>query len=252
MDKDDNRIPLKEENIPALLAKHHDKIDRAVANDPDTQKRRLELFEHDPQKIAAHYPELQQRSEELREQNLAIQKTSATVGWATFAATAAGTAYAISKKKLGESKLIQSIVMSVSSVIAGLGANFITDRLLGKRVREESADLAIASRKAYERELAVYMEDTENRVNDRLAEERRKAGIAPVTVVQDNKWADERIKTTLAEAAARAQGDGNGEKWANDELKKAATEHAAQPAASHTASVAAGRASSDTHQPSPL
>lgn len=156
-------IPLKEENIPALIEKHAKKIDSAVGNDSDTQQARLKLFDHDPQAMQAHYPELQKKSQELKERNDVLQKSAATAGWAAFAATALATGYAVFKKKAIENKLIGAIAVTFTSITAGFAANYATDRLLGKRIREESADVAKASRLAYERELGVYMEDTANK-----------------------------------------------------------------------------------------
>lgn len=157
-------IPLREENIPAMLERHSGKIDSAIGKDSDTQQTRLKLFDHDPKAMQAHYPELQQKSQELRERHDALQKSAATAGWVAFAATAAATGYATFKKKAIKSPLIAGIATLFSSITAGFAANYATDRLLGKRIREESADVAEASRKAYERELAVYMEDTANKL----------------------------------------------------------------------------------------
>lgn len=156
-------IPLKEENIPALIEKHAKKIDSAIGNDSDTQQARLKLFDHDPQTIQAHYPELQKKSQELQERNDALQKSAAMAGWAAFAATALATGYAAVKKKISPNNMIQGIVVALTSITAGFAANYAADRLLGKRIREESADVAKASRLAYERELGVYMEDTANK-----------------------------------------------------------------------------------------
>jgi hypothetical protein len=157
-------IPLTEENIPALMQKHSEKIDSAVGNDSDKQQQRLKLFDHDPKAIEAHYPELQKKSQELQERSAAVQKSASTAGWVAFAATAIATGYAAVKKKIHPSNMIQGIVVVLSSITAGFAANYATDRLLGKNIREESNDVAEASRKAYERELGVYMEDTANKL----------------------------------------------------------------------------------------
>lgn len=167
-------IPLREENIPAMLEKHSEKIDSAIGKDSETQQRRLRLFDHDPKAMAAHYPELQQKSQELSERAAALQKSAATAGWTAFAATAVATGYATFKKKVIKSPLIAGIATLFTSITAGFAANFATDRLLGQRIREESADVAEASRKAYERELAVYMEDTSNKLA-RIPEEKKQA-----------------------------------------------------------------------------
>ena len=182
-------IPLREENIPALIEKHSAKIDSAVGKDSDTQQARLRLFDHDPQAMQAHYPELQKKSQELKERNDALQKSAATAGWTAFAATAAITGYAAMKKKISPSNLIQGIVVTLTSITAGFAANFATDRLLGKRIREESADVAKASRLAYERELGVYMEDTANRLASMSEEEKKKAEMLHASI---SKLAEEK------------------------------------------------------------
>ncbi len=170
-------IPLREENIPAMLDKHSEKIDSAIGKDSETQQRRLQLFDHDPKTIAAHYPELQKKSQELAERTSALQKSAATAGWVAFAATAVASGYATFKKKAIKSPLIASIFTLFTSITAGFAANYATDRLMGQRIREESNDVAEASRKAYERELAVYMEDTASKLA-RVSESEKRAAAA--------------------------------------------------------------------------
>lgn len=170
-------IPLKGENIPAMLEKHSEKIDSAVGKDSDTQQRRLKLFDHDPSAMAAHYPELQKKSQELAERASALQKSAATAGWGAFVATAAAMGYATFKKKAIKSPLIAGIATLFTSITAGFAANYATDRMLGTRIREESKDVAEAARKAYERELGVYMEDTASKLA-RVTESEKQAAAA--------------------------------------------------------------------------
>lgn len=197
-------IPLREENIPALIEKHSAKIDSAVGKDSDTQQARLRLFDHDPQAMAAHYPELQKKSQELKERNDALQKSAATAGWTAAIATAAITGFAAMKKKISPSNLIQGIVVVLTSITAGFAANFATDRLLGKRIREESSDVAEAARKAYERELGVYMEDTATRLAALPDSEKKAAEVlhASISKIAEDKKAIPELAKTESHAAA--------------------------------------------------
>lgn len=195
--------PITQETIPDLIEKHNEKIDRSIGYDSDTQQARLKLFGHDPAAIAAHYPELQKKSEELRAQNDAIQKSAGTAGLVAFAATAAVTGFLAFKKKISKNPVIAGIAALFSSITAGFAANFLTDKMLGNRVREESKDLAIAARKADERELAVYMEDTQRKLTARTADEEAAAKALVANQLQtENKWSSKEVQKTIAAAEA--------------------------------------------------
>lgn len=235
-EKDKKYPPYQAADIPSLQERHHEKIDRADGYPSDIQQKRLVLFDHDPQRIAAHYPELQKKSEELHQQDLQVRRTAGTVGWLAFAATAAATGYAASKKKISENKILQGAVVVVSSIFAGLGANYVTDRLLGSRVREESADVALASRRAYDRELAIYMDDTQRKIDERLKEQPAAANAQPTvgndTAANNSRWADEKVKSVSKQANTTAR-------WADDKVKSVTAQNVAQtPASSHVAAAA--------------
>ena len=245
---DDKRnTPLRQKDIPSLMDKHHEKIDRAIGYDSDTQQKRLVLFEHNPAKMAAHYPELQKKSEELREENLAVKSTSAAVGWLALASTAVATGYAASKNKISENKLIQGVAVVLSSVTAGLATNFLTDRLLGSKLRKESTELAFASRKAYEQELAVYMEDTERKIATR-AINKKLPQILGASEEEDKRWAESMVKKTGEEAinSTNTPIAGNPtpitdadkeQQWAENRLRKVIADAVNSAPQSHTTSV---------------
>jgi hypothetical protein len=147
--------------MTALIAKHRIEIDRVKMLDAKGQQEVFRELGVDPKALESHYGELERQSAELQRQDLAANKKVVATGWASFAAGLAG-AIAITRSKFKiESPLVRRFVIGLTAPAAGLMGTFAASRIFAGKIRDESKVLGIEAKNAFERELAVALENRE-------------------------------------------------------------------------------------------
>lgn len=148
---------LSEEQINALLVKHHAAIDSFKGMEAPEQMQLFRALGVDPIAIENYYKGLQEKADTLaRQDKIAGQRTN-VVGWASFFLGSGG--MLIAGKRFSPNIIIRAIVTPIVGAAAWLVGTFAASRLLGGKIREESSKLDMETRDVLVRELAIALEN---------------------------------------------------------------------------------------------
>jgi hypothetical protein len=154
----DDPAMLLQPNYPALIEKHRAEIERIMMLTPEEQEKELSTrYGLDPHKIENHYKDLQMLGAELRHQGASANRK--TLALAITAFSAGATASIVKRKAIHESGLVQAIVGSLVAFSAGFVATLAGTSLFAGNLKKEGKALAIEARDAFEREMAVAIEN---------------------------------------------------------------------------------------------
>lgn len=167
----------------AMLVKKHNATIKVILDLPQSEQKQF-FIDHgiDPQKlISEHYPDLVKRSEELRLKNQDATRKASKAGKIALFATGIPLAF-LNKKYFSNQPFVKWLAVIGGSLTSGILTYFAATKILTRDIRvpvEKSAfaskkqpapkaseELAMAARKAMERELAVILENDE--LNDKV------------------------------------------------------------------------------------
>jgi hypothetical protein len=173
-----------EQEIKALVARHRPEIDRIKVLSPEGQMAALRDLGIDPRALEDHYRGLEAKSDELQRRDAVANTRTEITGWASLAAGV--TAALAMGKKLG-SGIVRFFAVPLAGLAAGFAGTYIGSRVFSGTIRRESRELTVEAKNAFERELAVALENKQREAASPTPEnpapqapcEALPAGIAP-------------------------------------------------------------------------
>ena len=123
------------------------------------QKQALRDLGVDPDALEQHYQPFIERAAQLKREDAEADKKTAVTG--VVSALATGTIVFLKRTAISPIKLVQGFAVGLSSIAAGVVGTFVGSRVFAEGIRDKSKQLTIEAKDAFERELAVALENKE-------------------------------------------------------------------------------------------